>query len=217
MRDWFIAHYDVLRDFAAPVLTLVGFSIALAIAAAAFDAMKKLRRQRVEERRMEIALDALAIAYESKYVFDRIRSPMVFDYEWRSTQKIAGESEAAWQQRGQFFAVKQRILNNQDYFERAYLLQPRLMALLGSRAQEIFTLLHAARRDVELAADMLAWRVQNAIGPTPEHDEEFWRQCKRDVYDYGDFEPEKDKVARKLREFRQRMELLCRPIIEKAL
>jgi hypothetical protein len=217
MQEWFATHYEVLKDFSAPALTIIGFIIALSIAVAAFQSLKKWRGQQIEERRIETALDALAVTYESKYVFDNIRSPMVFEYEWNNMQRRPGEPDEIWQQRAAFFAVKQRILNHRDYFERVYKLQPRVMALLGQKAEQVFMLMHKARREIEVAADMLAWRVQNPIGPEPNHDEEFWRQCKRDIYDYGDFEPNQDKVGKKLVEFREKMEALCRPVIDKGI
>jgi hypothetical protein len=80
-------------------------------------------------------------------------------------------------------------------------MQPRVMALLGRHAEEIFIIMHKARREIEVASEMLAWKVQNPIGPVPDHNEEFWKQCRRDIWDHGGFEPEKDKVGKKLSEF----------------
>lgn len=40
------------------------------------------KREKLEERRIEAALDALTLAYETKFVFRDIRSPMAHGYEW---------------------------------------------------------------------------------------------------------------------------------------
>ena len=57
-------------------------------------------------------------------------------------------------------------------------------------------------------------KVRNEIGQVPIQDENFWQQCRRAIWDYGDFEPERDKVGNKLKEFRQGMEILCRPVVD---
>lgn len=217
MRDWLIAHYEVLKDFSAPVLTVIGFIITITIAIAGFKSFEKWRREQIEARRIEIALDLLALTYESKYVFDGIRSAMSFEYEWKAMQKLSGETDEQWRQRGPYFAVRQRIVNNKDFFERAFKMQPRVMALLGQKAEEIFLLMHKSRREIEVAADMLAWEIHNPIGPVQNHNEEFWRQCRRDIWDHGDFEPERDKVGKRLAEFREKMEMLCRPVIDRGI
>jgi hypothetical protein len=89
------------------------------------------------------------------------------------------------------------------------------MALLGKQTEEVFMLMYKARREIEVSADMLAWHVQNPIGQVPQQNEEFFEQCRRDIWDHGDIEPERDKVGKKLAAFRERMEALCRPVIER--
>jgi hypothetical protein len=106
---------------------------------------------------------------------------------------------------------------NKDFFERVFKLQPRCMALFGQQAEDIFILLHKARREVEVSSEMLSWKVHNPIGPVPDHNARFWEQCRRDIWDHGDFEPEKDKVGKKLAEFRSKMEGMCRPVIDQRL
>jgi hypothetical protein len=69
MHDWFVNHYGVLRDFAAPVLTIIGFGITVAFGIAGFRTFRKWKREQIEERRIETAIEALSLAYQSKYVF----------------------------------------------------------------------------------------------------------------------------------------------------
>jgi hypothetical protein len=48
------------------LLTVVGFGITTVIAFSGFRTFGRWKREKVEERRIEIALDALALAYESR-------------------------------------------------------------------------------------------------------------------------------------------------------
>jgi hypothetical protein len=87
------------------VLTLVGFAITIAIAVRGVRTFDRWKREITEERRIETAIEALAISYESKYIFDAIRSPMNFGYEWKDMPKAPGETDAEWDKRGPFCAV----------------------------------------------------------------------------------------------------------------
>jgi hypothetical protein len=115
MQEWFLAHYDVLKDFSAPVLTVIGFIITIAIAVAGFQSFERWRREQIEGRRIEVALDLLALSYES-FVFDTIRSPMSFEYEWKDMQKLPTETDQQWGQRGTIFRGKATDSEQQRLF-----------------------------------------------------------------------------------------------------
>ena len=51
------------------IFTLVGFVITSIIAVAGFRTFARWRREKLEEKRIEIAFDAMAVAYEAKHVF----------------------------------------------------------------------------------------------------------------------------------------------------
>ena len=53
------------------VLTLVGFLITIVIAISGFRTFGRWKRERIEERRIDIAFDALSVAAESKIVLLR--------------------------------------------------------------------------------------------------------------------------------------------------
>jgi hypothetical protein len=128
--------------------------------------------------------------------------------------RLDGETDQQWDRRGPYYAIGKRIELNKEFFERSFKFQPRCMAMFGQRAEDIFMLMHTARREIEVASQMLTWKVRNEIGQVPIQDENFWQQCRRAIWDYGDFEPERDKVGNKLKEFRQGMEILCRPVVD---
>lgn len=69
------------------LLTIVGFAITISIALGGFQSFSRWQRQKFEEKRIDTAVDALVLIREMKWVFENIRSPMSFDYEW---QEMAG-------------------------------------------------------------------------------------------------------------------------------
>ena len=156
---------------------------------------------------METAFDMLAVAYEAKYIFANIRGPMSFPYEWADMPDDTTETADQRNRRGSFYAILKRISLDKEYFESVWKLQPRCMAMFGAFVEDIFLLMHQARREVEVAAQMLGSNCQ--LG------DEMRTRLERDVWDMGDFESENDKVGKKLADFRARTEALCKPIIER--
>jgi len=63
------------------LLTIVGFVITILIAIGGFRSFERWRKEKIEEKRIDTAVDALVLLREMKWVFDNIRSPMSFEYE----------------------------------------------------------------------------------------------------------------------------------------
>ncbi len=148
-------------------LTLLGFAITGLIAWGGFRSFNRWKREQLEGRRIEIAFDLLAITYESKYVFDNIRSPMSFPYEWEDLPKRPGETEEQWRSRGSYYAVRKRVSEAKPFFDRYFKLQPKCMAIFGPQIEATFLLLHKSRREVEVASEMLASKDPNGPQPDP--------------------------------------------------
>src|SRR5262249_11775350 len=134
------------------LLTIAGFIITIVIAIGGFRTFNRWKREKIEEKRIETAIEALALVYESKFVFDHIRSPMAFGYEWADMPDNYGEPR---DERGSFYAVLKRIKANKEFFDRAWKMQVRCTALFGPHLEEIFLLVHRARRQIEVSAWML--------------------------------------------------------------
>jgi hypothetical protein len=54
---------------------------------------------------------------------------------------------------GRGYAVLHRIDAEHDFFERVLKLEPRFIAIFGRDTENVFLLLHQARRDVEINAE----------------------------------------------------------------
>jgi len=157
MYDWLIAHYEVLKDFSTPLLTLVGFGITIGLGVAGLKTFDRWKREKVEERRIETAITALALAYESKIVFKSIRNSFATSAEYKEMPIRESESEDSRASRGSYWAVLKRVYDNKDYFERVWKLQPEVMAIFGEKMEDVFGKMHDARSMVHVASQTLAF------------------------------------------------------------
>jgi hypothetical protein len=198
------------------LLTLLGFAITIAIAIGGFRTFGKWRREKLEEKRIEVAIEALATAYETKTVFNIIRRRgLVDEYEFADLPETEGESPEKRRRRGTYYAAAKRLNGQRDFFEKVYLLQARVMAVFGAQTEEIFELLHDARTDIQVAISMLMESVE-VDRYRDETTKEMYRQMRIDYSGIGaKLTDEGDRVARKVDEFRSRIEALCRPIIDR--
>lgn len=193
------------------LLTIIGFVITIAIAVGGFRTFGRWRKEKIEEKRIDTAIEALALVYESKFVFDAIRSEMSYPYEWKDMPTDYG-TEDQRNARGPFYAILKRIDVHRDFFERAWKIQVRCTALLGPEVEEAFLLMHRARRQIEVSAEMLLHDPQPSL--KSQDNLETWDQFRADVWPaYGRKAKGGDKVGQRLSDFKTKMEDLCRPII----
>ncbi len=197
----------------AQLLTLIGFAITITIAGFGFRSFRRWRREKLEERRIEIAFEALAMAYESKYVFEDIRGPMSFPYEWADMPEQTGETDQDRQARGAFYAVLMRINRHKDFFDRLVKLLPKFMAMFGSDSEEVFMKGFQARRYIEVSAGALV-RDATERGQRDEARQRRRRRYEADIWGLTLEEtPELDRVSRLLQEFRDEITAICEPVI----
>ena len=142
------------------LLTITRFAITIGIAVGGFRTFGRWKREKIEERRIEVALDALALAYESKFRFERIRSRLLRDSEWVDIdQNLYGEEASLFSkhrdgQRGPY-AVLKRLDNSEEFFERVSKIEPKFMAIFGADTTQIFSILYEAKLKVQTAAEAL--------------------------------------------------------------
>lgn len=195
------------------LLTIVGFFITITIAAGGFRTFGRWKKEKIEEKRIDTAIEALSLVYESRFVFDHIRNEMSFPYESKD-MPTGDRPEDQQNARRPFYAILKRIDAQKGFFERAWKVQVKCTALFGSEVEDVFLLMQRARREIEVSAEMLL------DDPQPTHKSqdnlETWKQFRADVWPaYGLQAKDGDKVGRKLAEFKAKMEILCRPIIDR--
>jgi len=199
------------------LLTIAGLLLTGTVSAFGLRTFGKWRRETIEGRRIEAAVDALALAYQAKWVFENIRAPITYEYEYEKMPERAGEDENSRSARGRYFAVLERVQRNSDFFKAVWNIQPRMMALFGTDTESIFLELHKARRQIEVSAGLLYQHFVSERGLTLTDDN---RKLKREQLEDIDWAEASgaiggDRIKAKLSAFVTGMEKLCRPIVER--
>jgi hypothetical protein len=197
-------------------LSIVGFVVTIAIAYFGFRTFERWKREKIEEKRIDIAIEALALAYDTQEVFGAIRSAMSSGHEWADMPRRPGESDDAWEERGPFYAILKRVQSNHDCFEKLAKLRPRFMALFGSAAADNFKLVRESRAFVIVSAQNLCYRP--LIGPDAQQQR---TRMECDIWEgiaeaYIDDVPHVNRVDIRLQQFVTQIEQLCRPIIDRS-
>jgi hypothetical protein len=194
------------------LLTIVGFLITIGIAAGGFQSFTRWKKEKIEEKRIDTAIEALALVYESRFVFEHIRNiGTAFSYEWEDMPESFGP-EAERNVRGPFYATLKRLDSYKEFFERAWKVQVRCTALFGPGVEQAFLLMHQSRRQIQVSAEMLL----RDFKPSFESEDNLrtWQRSRSDVWE-GCSSDLGDIVGQNLTEFRTRIESLCRPIVDR--
>lgn len=200
------------------LLTIAGLFLTLGIAGFGFRSFERWRMEKLEERRIEVALEALALAYEAKYVFDDIRSPISRAYESKDMPEFSGDTAEQRRSREPYFAILARIDRNKEYFERIFRLQSRFMALFGADKEDIFFKCHKARRSIEVSATMLMNSVRQN-DPQNENGRRQRLQWECDIWDgmsdVAEELPDADRIMKGIKGFQDGIVRVCKPIAQR--
>jgi hypothetical protein len=218
MCNWLASHYDVLKDFAGPAIGGIGILATTVVALAGLRTFGRWRREKLEEKRIEVAIDALAIGYESEFVFDRIRSRLVRDFEYENMKLDEGNiivKDRKREPQGGAYAVLRRIESHDEFFDKALKIEPLFIAIFGEGSKDIFALLHKARRTVETTAEALIDEYRIELDPGDEEGKERRRKWRSNIFASPGKLEGGDDVGKMLGEFRSKLERTCRPLIDR--
>jgi hypothetical protein len=198
-------------------LTIVGLLLTAIVSGLGLRTFGKWKRETIEGRRIEAAVEALSLAYQAKWVFENIRAPITHEHEYEEMQGRSGESDDSRSSRGKYFAVLKRIEGNSEFFKAVWNIQPRMMALFGPETESIFLELHKARRQIEVSAGLMYQHFAREIGLSLTEDNKKLRREQLEDIDWAEASAAKggDRINAKLSVFRRGTEKLCRPIVEK--
>jgi hypothetical protein len=143
VKSFFIAHYDLFKDFVGPVVAFVGVLITGGLALKGLNSFERWRREKIEERRIQVAIDALAIAHEAMIVFETIRGRFVANHEYADMSDPSNPSTQGVYKSGQTgpYVVLRRLRHYDEFFERAAKLEPLYVAVFDTQAGDEFALL----------------------------------------------------------------------------
>jgi hypothetical protein len=187
------------------VFTLVGLVMSGIISFLGLRTFGKWKREKVEEKKLEIAFEALSLAYETQMIFDDIRRRFVREYEW-ADMPTEGMSKEQIESSRSMYAIINRFSRHVAFFDRVLALQPKFMAVFGRGTEETFMKLHRARNMIQSACDFLI-QVPDAKMGSDEWDASL--QMRSDIFDHsGPGVKEPGRVTKLLGEFRAEVEAL---------
>lgn len=204
------------------LLTITGFGITIGIAVGGFRTFGRWKREKLAERRIEVAIDALALAYEATFRFERIRSRLLRESEWadidrRPPSPDGVEAAIAVQhregQRGPY-AVLKRIAESDEFFERVSKVEPKFMAIFGAATTDIFSALYRARLKVQTAAEALFDEYELEQDPSDSEARLRLVNLRKDIFSSPGELRSDDQAGQNVREFQVGIERLCRPIVD---
>lgn len=193
------------------VLTLTGFAVTSLIAWKGFRSFDRWREEKLEEKRIDIAFEALALAYETRLIFEFIRNGTTRDIEFEKMPFKKGESPDARRARGAYFAVLARLGHHSAFFDKAVVILPKCMALFGVETERVFLHLFEARNLVHEAASELTWNLPMPPPVRSEEDLAYRLLLRGDIWGTQDA----DRVQIQLDRFREGLEKLCRPVVDR--
>lgn len=193
------------------IFTLFGFAVTIAIAVGSFRTFNRWKREKIEEKRLEIALEALSLAYEAQMVFEDIQRRFVAEYEW-ADMPSESLSVSERERRQSLYAVIGRMGRHVEFFERSLRLQPRFMAVFGRDTDGIFKKLYRARNNIQASIEVLI----SLSDPTID-DEQLIAQMRAEVWNLSGPKVKEPLTKKLVREFQDDIERICLPLVEHEL
>jgi hypothetical protein len=195
------------------LLTISGLVLTGAVSFAGLRTFDRWKREKIEEKRLDVALEALSIAYEAERVFKDIRRRFVSEYEW-ADMPTEGLSPRQIERQRTPWAVLNRFDRHVGFFEKVLALEAKFMAVFGRKTQDIFSKLYGARTNIQLALEFLL----SAHDPTTQDDQALHAQMRCDIW--GGEHPlakDPDRVTKLIVSFRDGIEQKCLPLVNRKL
>jgi hypothetical protein len=210
--------YAILKDFAAPAVALIGVIVTGSFAFAGLKTFERWKREKLEEKRIDIAIEVLSIGFEAQIVFDEIRSRFVAASEY-ADMKIDGvpskNDQRSQQQHGPY-AVLKRVEARQSFFNKVVALEPKFVALFGREKETIFQRVFAARREIIGTAEALIDDYRIEIDPDNTEGRAQRVAWRKQIFASPGTLDSDDNVGKLLQEFREEIEKLCRPVVDRS-
>lgn len=174
-------------------------SVSALIAAISFVyGIRAWQREFVGKRRIELAEDVLALAYEVEEIIQSIRSPFSSNKEGQSRAKKDWETEAETELLNRAYVVIERFEKREDRIANFRALKYRFMATFGQKSGEPFDKIDRTIRDIFLSANMLGthyWPRQGRAEMTAEEFQQHLDEMHKHERVFWDMGHENDEIG----------------------
>ncbi len=190
--------------------TLIG---AIAVVGGAYYAGELWKKQKIAERRFEIAERILTATYKGRSALSFVRSPMMWGHELSKAERKL-EEDSAWGL--QENKRKERLITAQAYYNRLSLTKDEQLALEESlpMAKALFN------EKLENALQTLRrqfWLVQVNVDSHIDdggHNPDFTKKIRRGMYDVALRDGEKNEITEAISESVRIIEDICVPALK---
>jgi hypothetical protein len=215
VKGVFVAHYGVFKDFAGPAVAIAGVAITGLLTLRGLNSFERWRRERIEERRIQVAIDALAIAREAMIAFAAVRGSGVGSHEYADMSDPSNPDTQGVYKRDQTgpYVVLRRLRRYDEFFERAAKLEPLYVAVFDDQAGDEFALLFKARQLLESVASLLFDDGRIELDPQDQQGRNDRRDWRANMYGTEG----KGNVSETLQQFKDSVQARCRPVVKGAL
>lgn len=177
------------------------------------------RREHVGKKRIDLAEDVLALAYEAKDFYEAVRMPLGREGDGSSRQKLLDEIEAETRMLNEAFIQIERCNNRPDLFPKLRTLRYRFMAQNGRDAGKLLEELSNVRHDISrpywkllLRINHLRRKHSSKRGSAKYNDDlnEIWEEIAREIDGFDDEASDtEDAVLRKVDQLVLDIEKIC--------
>ncbi|SRR6266702_8483355 len=215
VKGFFVAHYDVFKDFTGPAVAIAGLAITGLLTLKGLNSFERWRREKIEERRIQVAIDALAIAHEAVIAFEAVQGRFVANHEYADMSDPSNPSTQGVYKSDQTgpYVVLRRLRRYDELFERAAKLEPLYVAIFDTQAGDEFARLFRARQLLEIVAGTLFEDCRIELDPSDQQGRNQRKEWREDMYGTEG----KSKVSGTLKQFKASVEARCRPVVNGAL
>lgn len=188
----------------ASLLTFAAVAFFCALTCVGLYALASQRRMLTKAKRTEIALEALALAFETQFMCDTLRNTFAKDRAWGDAK---AQSRDKHRRASHYSAILKRLDLHNSYFARLWQLQPRYMAEFGVDRAPFFRRPQSALTAILVYSDDA---MSEATSNEPYQALDYWRST-----DVGR-EPTSEELAKiisLLGEFVDRIQEDCIPLL----
>ncbi len=177
------------------------------------------RREHVGKKRIDLAENVLALAYEAKDFYEAVRMPLSREGDGSSRQKSPDETEAETRMLNEAFIQIEMCSNRPELFARFRSLRYRFMAQNGQDAGDLLEKLSNVRFDISRPYRKLLLRIKNLrrkhyrkrdSGKYNDDLNEIWEEIAREIDGFDDEASDtEDTVLRKVDKLVLDIEKIC--------
>lgn len=181
----------------------------IAVALPAFRGLSTWRVQLIGRRKIELAEEALTLAYELQGVIEWARHPAIFGGEGADREGRENEPEGQQGANDAIYSRITRLAEHEALFSRLRTVRMSFRAYFGQQAQDALSSFAITRNNITSSVGMLI-----RLGREKQLGDDMRKKLENVVWDMST-EDEPDEIRKKIKDAVADIESVCSPILIK--